>query len=49
MALGGDTRGKVKEVCITECLENLQNAASCSNGAEYVMLFFYFSATISQI
>lgn len=42
MALGEDTRGKVTEVCIVECLENLQSAASRSNGAEYAMLFFYF-------
>lgn len=48
MVLGGDTRGKVIEVCIAKCLENLQNAASCSNGAEYASLF-YFSAEISQI
>lgn len=49
MVLGGDTRGKVTEVCIRECLENLQNAASCCNGAEYPMLFFDFSAKISRI
>lgn len=48
MALEGDTRGKVTEVWTKECLENLQNAASCSNGTQYAMLF-YFSAEISQI